>query len=116
MRIGKNCWIGKNLIGNGNGFIQIGDNCDIAPEVTFLTGGHQIGTHTRRAGVGEHYTISVGNGVWIGARSTLLRSISIGDGSVIAACSCVHRDVGCDLLVAGVPARPVRGLANDEQA
>lgn len=43
LKIGRNCWIGKNLIVNGNGMVSIGDNCDIGPEVTFQTGGHQIG-------------------------------------------------------------------------
>lgn len=112
--VGKNCWIGKNFIGNGNGTIQIGDNCDIAPEVSFLTGGHKIGDHNRRAGPGEIYTITVGNGVWIGSRSTLLKNITIGDGAVIAACSCVHRDVAPDCLVAGVPAKVIRKLDNDQ--
>ena len=110
--VGKNCWIGKNLIGNGNGTIQIGDNCDIAPEVSFLTGGHEIGGHDRRAGKGEIYNITVGNGVWIGSRSTILKSVTIGDGSVIAACSCIHKDVEADCLVAGVPAKVVRKLDN----
>lgn len=112
--VGKNCWIGKNFFGNGNGVIRIGDNCDIAPEVSFLTGGHKIGDHSRRAGTGEIYTISIGNGVWIGSRSTLMKNISIGDGSVIAACSCVHRDVESDCLVAGVPAKVIRKLNNDQ--
>ena len=42
--IGKDCWIGKNLIINGNGSVRIGDNCDVAPEVSFQTGGHEIGS------------------------------------------------------------------------
>lgn len=37
--VGENCWIGKNFKVNGNGTVTIGDNCDIAPEVTFQTGG-----------------------------------------------------------------------------
>lgn len=111
--IGTNCWIGKNLTVNGNGAVIIGDNCDLAPEITFLTGGHKIGTHDRRAGCGEQYTIEIGNGVWIGARSTLVNNISIGDGAVIAACACVNKSVGCDLLVGGVPARTIKVLEPD---
>lgn len=34
--IGANCWIGRNLTVHGNGSVIIGDNCDIAPDVTFL--------------------------------------------------------------------------------
>ena len=105
LRIGANCWIGCNLTVHGNGTVTIGDNCDIAPDVTFLTGGHQMGDHSRRAGKGESYHIAVGSGVWIGGRVTLLLNTSIGDGSMIAACACVPKDVPADTMVAGVPAK-----------
>ena len=59
--VGKNCWIGKNMKVNGNGTVIICDNCDVAPEVTFQTGGHQIGEERRRAGKGENYTQLVGS-------------------------------------------------------
>ena len=62
----------------------------------------------RRAGKGESYHITVGSGVWIGGRSTLLLNTSIGDGSMIAACACVSTDVPADTLVAGVPAKVVK--------
>lgn len=110
LRIGANCWIGCNLTVHGNGTVTIGDNCDIAPDVTFLTGGHQMGDHSRRAGKGESYHIAVGSGVWIGGRVTLLLNTSIGDGSMIAACACVPKDVPADTLVAGVPAKVMKEL------
>ena len=65
---------------HGNGTVVIGNNCDIAPDVTFLTGGHQIGNAERRAGAGETYQITVGSGVWIGARATILLNTVIGGG------------------------------------
>ena len=111
--VGKNCWIGKNCIVNGNGTVIIGDNCDIAPEVTFLTGGHKIGDTNRRAGEGEIYTITVGNGVWIGARSTILGNVKIGDSSVVAASACVNKEVLKNTLVGGVPAKIIRELNNE---
>ena len=107
---GADCWVGCNLTVSGNGPVTIGDNCDIAPDVTFPTGGHRIGSHARRAGEGETYRISVGNGVWIGAHATVLNNTGIGDGSVIAACACVRRDVPADTMVAGVPARVIKEL------
>lgn len=108
--IGRNCWIGSNLVVHGNGIVRIADNCDLAPDITFLTGGHSIGEPERRAGDGETYEISVGSGVWIGARSTIARSICIGDSSVLATCSCVTKSVPCNVLVGGVPARLIKEL------
>lgn len=108
--IGKNCWIGRNLTVDGNGTVMIGDNCDIAPEVTFLTGGHAIGTPERRAGSGESYTVRVADGCWIGARTTLGKNITVGKGSVVAACACVMKNVGTNKLVGGVPAKVIEDL------
>lgn len=110
LRIGENCWIGRDLTVHGNGTVVIGNNCDIAPDVTFLTGGHRIGDAARRAGQGETYTITVGNGVWIGARSTMMKNISVGDGAVVAACACVAHNVPSNTLVGGVPAKVLREL------
>ncbi len=108
--IGANCWIGRNLTVHGNGSVIIGDNCDIAPDVTFFTGGHIVGTTERRAGVGESYKIAVGNGTWIGGRSTILGNTTIGDGCVVAACACVVGDVEKNILTGGVPAKKIRDL------
>ncbi len=108
--VGDNCWIGKNLIVNGNGTVIIEDNCDVAPDVTFLTGGHKIGDDSRRAGEGEKYTVLVKSGSWIGARSTLGKNITIGKGCVIGACACVLKNVEDNCLVGGVPAKVIRRL------
>lgn len=110
LTIGEDCWIGKNLKVNGNGTIKIGNRCDIAPEVTFQTGGHEIGTAVRRAGTGKIFHQSVGDGCWIGGRSTILGNTTIGTGSVIAGCACIVKDVPENTLVGGVPAKIIRRL------
>lgn len=113
LRIGCECWVGKNLKVNGNGFVAIGDRCDIAPEVTFQTGGHEIGGAQRRAGKGIIATQQVGNGVWIGGRSTVVGNVTIGDSSVVAGCACVVKDVEPNTLVGGVPAKLIRRLEDE---
>lgn len=110
LAVGDNSWVGKNLTVNGNGIVKIGNNCAIAPEVTFQTGGHRIGNHAHRAGEGCSHTQIVGNGVWIGVRVTILNDIEIHDGSVIAGGACVVKDVEEDVLVGGVPAKIIRHL------
>lgn len=110
LRIGADCWIGRGLTVHGNGTVYIGDKCDIAPNVTFLTGGHRIGGADRRAGSGERYCISVGSGTWIGARATILGNTQIGQSCVVAACACVAKNVADHQLVGGVPAKVIREL------
>ena len=110
LHIGKNCWIGKNFVCNGNGRVDIADNCDIGPEVTFQTGGHEIGDAERRAGKGRKFRQSGGKGTWIGGRVTILGETSIGNACVVAGCACVVKSVGDNMLVGGVPARSIRNL------
>ena len=110
LTIGKNCWIGKNFKVNGCGKVVIGDNCDLGPEVTFQTGGHEIGDATRRAGEGLIFSQTVGDGTWIGGRATICNNTTIGKGCVVASCACVVKDVEDNTLVGGVPAKIIKQL------
>ena len=114
LKIGENCWIGKNFTVNGNGSVTIGDNCDVGPEVVFQTGGHEIGDASRRAGKGLFFSQTVGNGTWIGGRSTVLNNTAIGNSCVIAGCACVTKDVPDNTIVGGVPAKIIRSLENND--
>ena len=113
LEIGKGTWIGRNLTVHGNGTVTLGEKCDVAPDVTLLTGTHYIGSHKRRAGKGNTNNISIGNGCWIGAKATILPGVHVGEGSVISACSCVTSDVPDDVVVGGVPADVIRKLQNE---
>ncbi|TFE29041.1 acetyltransferase [Cohnella luojiensis] len=65
-----------------------------------------IGAHTHVApGTTLCGGVHVGNGVLIGAGSTVIQSISIGERSVVGAGSVVVRNVPADTLVVGVPAK-----------
>ena len=48
------------------------------------------------------------NDVWTGYHSVILPDTVIGDGAVIGACAVVTKDVQCDNVVAGVPARVIK--------
>ena len=90
--------------------VVIGSRAQLAYQVTLVTGGHAIGTHESRAGKHCPAPIHIGEGVWIGARATVLPGVTIGAGAVIAAGALVTRDVPADTLVGGVPARFIRTL------
>lgn len=58
--------------------------------------------------------INIGNDVWIGASATILRGVTVGDGSVIGANSLVTKDVPPYSIVAGNPARVIRMRFSDD--
>ena len=110
LKTGKNCWIAKNLRINGNGTVTMEDNSGVGPEVTFQTGGHEIGDATCRYGADVTFNQTVGSGTWVGMRCTIVNNVTIGAGCVIAACACVTKDIQPNTLVGGVPAKLIREL------
>lgn len=58
--------------------------------------------------------LRIGNDVWIGEDATLLRGISIGDGSIIAAKSVVTKDVPPYSIVGGVPALKIKNRFDED--
>ncbi len=83
--------------------VKIGSHCAISWDVSIIdTDYHQlIGTESTKP-------VFIGNKVWIGCKSTILKGITIGDGAVVAAGSVVTKDVAPCTLVAGVPAKEVK--------
>lgn len=83
--------------------ITIGNNVLIADNVTIRDSDmHKI--------EGSQMTkpIHIGNHVWIGDGSRIMKGVTIGDGSIVAAGSIVTKDVPPGSLVAGAPAKVIR--------
>ena len=59
--------------------------------------------------------IKVGNDVWIGATSTIMSGITIGDGAIIGAGSMVTKNVPPFAIVAGNPSKIVKYRFTEEQ-
>lgn len=113
LSIGRDTWLSPGIIfyTHIDAHISIGERCDVGPAVEFITGGHVIGTASRRAGLGTAKPIVINDGCWIGAGSRILGGVNIGCGVVVAAGSVVTKDVPANVLVAGVPAVIKKRLA-----
>lgn len=111
--IGVDTWIGLNcdFYTSTAAGVHIGSNCDIAPGVVFHTGTHAPGGAERRAGAGTSLQIIVGDGSWVGVRTTILAGADIGPGCIVAAGAIVRGGVyQGNHLMAGIPAHPVKNL------
>ncbi|NBD23594.1 acyltransferase [Paenibacillus glycinis] len=80
--------------------VSIGQHCAISWDVTIMdTDYHHIN------GISLARPVVIEDHVWVGCKSTILKGVTIGQGSIIAAGSLVNRDVPPFSLVGGVPAR-----------
>lgn len=81
--------------------IKIGNNSIIGYNTTILTHEYLIDEYR----LGE---VMIGDGVMIGANSTILPGVTIGDHAVVAAGSLVHKDVAPYSFVGGNPMQIIR--------
>ncbi|MDA8227000.1 MAG: acyltransferase [Desulfitobacterium hafniense] len=76
--------------------IAIGEDSIIGYNCTILT--HEYLPREYRIG-----PVEIGSGVLIGANTTILPGVKIGDNAMVAACSLVNRDIPANSVVGGVP-------------
>lgn len=117
--IGKNCYIGDLSRLNSGESIEIGDNVLISHGVNIYDNdSHEIDSEARVNGYLnfldngvifnkssiKSQKIVVESNVWICLNSVILKGVTIGKGSIVAAGSIVTKDVPPNTIVAGNPA------------
>jgi acetyltransferase-like isoleucine patch superfamily enzyme len=105
--LGARSYINQSLISCSH-FISIGDDCAIGGNVLI----QDCDFHPVLDENGQPKPISkpihIGNKVWICAKATILKGVTIGDGAIVAAGAVVTKDVPAYSLVAGNPARVIK--------
>lgn len=100
-----------------NASIEIGDGCQIGDMVCIYDCDfHELSAVTRNRSVGIIRPVKIGNNVWLGSRVMILKGVTIGDNSVIAAMSVVTKPIRANCIAAGNPARVVRFFTDAEMA
>ena len=107
---GSHTYANFNLTLVDDGEIFIGDHTMIGPNVTLVTTGHPVRPDLRERVAQFSEPIHIGRNVWIGANVTVLPGVTIGDNSVIGACSLVTRDIPADSVAFGTPCRVARPI------
>lgn len=85
--------------------VKIGRCCQAAKDLLIINGGHDQKT---MAPLTDNQDVEIGEGVWIGARVTILGGVKIGNGSIIAAGAVVASSIPPFSIAAGVPARVIK--------
>lgn len=89
--------------------IHIGDSVMMANGV-YITDSDWHGIYDRTAPPREVTPVTIGDNVWLGDRCTVLKGVTIGENSIVAANAVVTRDVPANVVVAGNPATVVKHL------
>ena len=114
VKVGKNTWIGPFTILDGSGGLEIGDNCSISSGVHIYS--HNSVKWAVSGGIEpyERKSVKIGDCCFIGPHSVIKNGVSIGDHSVVGACSFVNKDIPAYSIAFGIPAIIVgKVLVND---
>ena len=107
--IGRDSFIGIGCVLTSKIGLSIGRDALIAEYVTIRDQDHRfpIGKRIRESGF-DCTPVLIGDDVWVGAKSTVLRGAKVGTGAVIGAHSLVRGGVAENTVVAGAPARMIK--------
>lgn len=97
------------------GLVVIGNNVEIGPNVSIITGEHHTMIEERRANRGYEFTraVVIGDDCWIGAGVIILAGVTVGSGCSIGAGSVVKANIPPFSVAVGVPARVIRSTQQD---
>ncbi len=110
IELGRDCTVEHALfIARGTTGIRVGPDCMLAYDVEIrTTDSHSIIDDATGQRINEDQSVQIGRHVWLGARTTVLKGVTIGSNSVIATGAVVSRDIGEGVVAGGIPARPLR--------
>lgn len=115
--IGDNTFLGDAARIWALDHVAIGDDVMLGPDVYIMTGYHRInviGRTIRESGPDDRQPVIIEDDVWIGARSTILKGVRIGQGSVIGTGSVVGKNIPPYVVAVGNPCRVLRKRFSDE--
>jgi len=108
IQIGNDVFINHACSFLDMGGITIEDHVLIGPKVNLITENHPLDPINRRALICKPITIK--QNAWIGAASTILPGVTIGENAIVAAGAVVSKDVPANAIVGGVPAKFIKSI------
>ena len=110
--MGDDCGLSGAVIGAAERIV-LGDRVMVGANATITdTDWHPLDPEARSGGgLGDSAPIVIEDDVWIGLNVTVLKGVTIGKGTTVAANSVVVQSLPPGALAAGAPARPVKTIA-----
>lgn len=115
IEVGENFFANYNLIILDVGRVKIGDNAQIAPNVSIYTAGHPIHPDSRNSGYEYGIDVTIGDNVWIGGNSCIVPGVTVGNNVVIGAGSVVTKNLPDNVIAAGNPCRIIREITEADR-
>lgn len=104
LAIGDRSYINPGTMIFARTSVSIGSGCAISWNCEIIDDDfHHVESKTESSA-----PISIGNNVWIGSHTSVLKGVTIGDGAIIGSRSVVTRDVPANCLAVGQPAKVIR--------
>ena len=108
-KIGKNTMISLGAkIDVRRGKVTIGDNCLITHGCYILS--HDGAAHVINPDDNGTGFVTIGNNVFIGVNTVVMRNVTIGDHAIIGAGSVVNKDIPEGVVAAGNPIKIIKEL------
>lgn len=116
VKIGDRCYFNRGCYVVSHEQLLIGDDCIFGQRVSIHDQDHRLEPVDVPPGERGYDSspVIIEDNVWVGADAIILRGVTIGYGSVVAAGSIVTKDVPPKSLVAGVPAKVIKTLATSD--
>jgi acetyltransferase-like isoleucine patch superfamily enzyme len=104
--VGHRFSVNTGALLDGRGGITIGDGVMVGPFAVIVSSDHDLGHPDIPMTSRDHILapVVIGDDVWIGAHAVILKGVTVGSGSVVAAGAVVASDVEPCTVVAGMPA------------
>ncbi len=105
LEIGDNVWIAEKVWIANESLVKIGDNVCLSHEVLLMCGGHD---YKKEAFNVYNYPLTIEDGVWLGAQSSVLGGITVKSHAVLAMKSVANTDLEAYSIYRGNPAVKIR--------
>lgn len=110
LKLGSNCGLSGTVIGCKERIVLGNDVLCGANTLITDFDWHGVMPDKRRSYSGDSKEIIIGNNVFIGYGSVVLKGVSIGDNTVIGANSVVTRNIPANVIAGGNPCKVIKAL------